>query len=278
MKKNIIKSKKKVLNMTFNLVMFLLSIIFLAPIWLILTNSLKPQKDANLLGIGFPGKIIWENYKIVFIEGDILQAFLNGVLISSLTVFFVILFSSTAAFVIARRNTKLTEAVYHIFVAGLIFPGALIPTYWVLHNLRLINTYPGIILVYVTIGIPMSVFLYTGFIKMVPREMDEAAIVDGAGKVRLFFQIVFPLIKAVTMTVLIFHFLGVWNEAKNQMYFVGSDKWTLPMTVYRFYGKYSYQWNLVFADVTMCILPVLILYLCAQKYVVSGLTAGAVKG
>ena len=133
-------------------------------------------------------------------------------------------------------------------------------------------------MIFTTYGLPMAVFLYTGFIKTVPRELDEAAFIDGCGPVRLFYQIIFPLLKPVTMTIFILSFIGAWNDVMIPMFFSNSGKWALPLTVYNFYGGYVKSWNYIFADIIITISPLLLVYIFAQKYVIAGMTAGAVKG
>src|SRR5690606_37439513 len=134
------------------------------------------------------------------------------------------------------------------FITGLIVPVAFIPTYLVLNKLELLNTYSGLILVSATFGLPMSVFLYACFIRTIPAELDEAGIIDGCKPLTLFFRIIFPLLKPVTMTLLIFNFVGSWNDIQVPLFFANGDKWALPLTVYTFYGSYMQSWNLIFAD------------------------------
>jgi raffinose/stachyose/melibiose transport system permease protein len=214
----------------------------------------------------------------VFIEGGIVRAFLNGLLEATASVIIIIALSSISAFVIARKQSRLTEIVYYIFISGIIIPPALIPTFLVLNVTRLINTYLGIIIIFSTYGLPLSIFLYTGFVKMIPRELDESAFLDGCGIVRTFYLVIFPLMKPVTVTISIFCFIGAWNDVMIPLFFVGGDKWALPLTIYNFYGARLQEWNLIFADVVITVLPLLVVYLLGQKYIVSGMTAGAVKG
>jgi raffinose/stachyose/melibiose transport system permease protein len=180
--------------------------------------------------------------------------------------------------VIARRKERVTNACYYLFVLGLIVPIAFIPTYLVLNTLHLLGTYAGLILIFSTYGLPISVFLYAGFIKTIPSQLDEAAILDGCGPIRLFFQMIFPLLKPVTVSLFIFNFVGAWNDVMIPLFFSNSDKWALPLTVYNFYGTYQQSWNLIFADIIITVFPLLIIYIFGQKYIVSGMTAGAVKG
>lgn len=260
------------------LAMLLVTLVFVIPVWMVLVNSFKNEKDAAFFGIGLPGTLHFENYQKVFEEADIIGAFLNGMLYCAVVGALSLAFASMAAFVIARSKGRLTELSYYLFLSGIVLPGAIIPTFFLLQRMGLIGTYASVIVVLLSMTMPIGVFLYTGFVKTVPVELDEAAIIDGAGRLRLFFRIVFPLLTPVTITLVIFNFMGVWNDITTQLYFVDASKWTMPMMVYRFQGMYSTKWNLVFADLVLTSLPVIVVYILGQKYMVSGMTQGAVKG
>jgi raffinose/stachyose/melibiose transport system permease protein len=272
--------RKKAGRLFVNGILFLLSIVYVIPIWMVLVNSLKKPAEANLMGISLPsdGVIRLGNYLDVIEKGGIARAFMNGLLEASLSVLIIIVTASACAFYIARVKSKTSNGLFYMFIMGLVVPVAFIPTYLVLNVLHLLNTYTGIILIFTTYGLPMAVFLYTGFIKTVPRELDEAAFIDGCGPVRLFYQIIFPLLKPVTMTIFILSFIGAWNDVMIPMFFSNSGKWALPLTVYNFYGGYVKSWNYIFADIIITISPLLLVYVFAQKYVIAGMTAGAVKG
>lgn len=253
------------------------ALVFVMPLWMVFINSFKAKVEAKKFGIGFPDVWMTENYQVVFEEAKVFQAFGNGLIISVGSVLLILICSSLAAFSIARSRQKWANMFYYIFLCGLVIPVAFIPTYLVLNKLDLLDTYLGLILISATYGLPMSIFLYTGFIKTIPRELDEAAMLDGCGPTRFLLQIMIPLLKPVTVTLLIFNFVGSWNDIQVPLYFSTSDKWGLPLTVYNFYGAYASSWNLIFADIVITVLPLLILYLIGQKHIISGMTAGAVK-
>lgn len=273
-----IKTKVSFKKIFAELIMFFVILGFIIPVWMVITNSLKTAGEANKLGLGLPKEFHFENYLLIFQQSDAFRALLNGLYIASVVGIITMLITSMAAFYISRSKSKFARFSYNFIISGLFIPVAIVPTYFTLLEMKLNNTYTGLILIFITYTIPLSVFLYTGFMKTIPRDMDEAAIVDGCGRLRTFFQVVFPLLLPVTMTVVIFNFVGVWNDVMTFLYFAGGDKWTLPMTVYIFFGKYSQNWNLVFADIVFTIIPCLLVYILGQKYVVSGMTAGAVKG
>lgn len=262
------------------IIVFLVSLVYIIPVWMVLINSFKTSADANMMGIFFPvdGRFHFENYIQVFNEGGIARAFINGLVEATASVILIIIAASTAAFVIARNNSRLTNSIFLLFIMGLIVPVAYIPTYLVLDRLHLLDTYAGIILIFTTYGLPQSLFLYVQFIKTIPRELDEAAILDGCSSLQLFSKIIFPLLRPITATVFILSFVGAWNDVMIPMFFVNGNKWALPLTVYNFYGGYMKSWNLVFADIIITIAPLIIIYLFAQKHIEEGMTAGAVKG
>ncbi len=262
---------------SYYLVAAVVGMIFVIPLYMVFINSLKTRKEAGLFSIHLPTEWMFENYTTVFESANILRAFINGIIISAGSGMIILAVASLASFVIARSGRRWSNVLYYVFLTGLVIPVAFIPTYLVLNIFNLLNTYTGLILVSATYGLPMSIFLYTGFVKTIPRELDEAAIVDGCSPIRLFFQIIFPLMKPITVTLIILNFIGSWNDVQIPLYFSGSDKWALPLTVYNFYGAHASSWNLIFADIILTILPLFILYLFAQKYIISGMTAGAVK-
>ncbi len=269
---------KRVRKVLYYLSTILLTLIFVTPLWMVFINSLKEKKDARFFGLGFPKVFRWDNYQTVIEAGNVVRAFFNGLIVAGGSVIIVLIFSSLAAFVISRSHSRWARTAYYVFLCGLVIPVAFVPTYLILDALHLFNTYIGLILISATYGLPMSIFLYTGFVKTIPRELDEAAFLDGCTPVRMVFTIIFPLLKPITITLFIFNFVGCWNDIQVPLYFSNTAKWNLPLTVYNFYGTYGSSWNLVFADIVMTVLPLLILYLLCQKYIIAGMTAGAVKG
>ena len=272
--------KKKAKRYIRKIVMLLVSLIYILPIWMVLVNSVKTSADANLMGIGFPadGVIRLGNYIQVIEEGGVVRAFLNGIIEATGSVVIIIFAASMAAFIIAREKGRLSNSVFLLFIMGLIVPVAYIPTYLVLDTLNLLDTYAGLILIFTTYGLPQSIFLYVQFVKTIPRELDEAALLDGCNSFQLYAKIIFPLLRPITATVFILSFVGAWNDVMIPMFFANGNKWALPLTVYNFYGGYMKSWNLIFADIIITIAPLIIIYLAAQKNIVAGMTAGAVKG
>lgn len=256
----------------------LMSLAVLIPLYMVVLNSLKSSSEAAVIDLTVPQKLIWENYVYVFREGKLGKAFLNSCYVTGVAVLGTVVMSSVTAFIIARRNTRFANAVYNYFLMGLIAPMALIPEVVIMNLLHLSGSYAAVILIHLATRLPLSVMLYTGFIKGIPRAMDESAMLDGAPPLKLFFSIIFPLLKPVVFTNIILTFMAVWNDFQIALYFIGdSAKQTIPLSIYNFVGFMTYQWNYVCAFIVLSILPILVVYLCAQRYIIEGMIAGAVK-
>ncbi len=250
----------------------------LIPLYMVVLNSLKSGSEAAVIDLSLPSKVMWENYAHVFKEGKLGRAFLNSCFITGITVLLVVMLSSLTAFIITRRESRLSHGIYNYFLIGLIAPMALIPEVVIMNLLHLSGTYLAVILIHLATRLPLSVMLYAGFIKGIPRAMDESAMLDGASPMQMFFSVIFPLLKPVIFTNIILTFMAVWNDFQVALYFIGDSlKQTIPLGIYSFVGFMTYQWNYVCAFIVLSVLPILIVYLCAQKYIVDGMIAGAVK-
>ena len=257
-----------------------LTLFILIPFYLLLINSFKDKAGAAVMDLKLPEKWnIIANYSLLIKEGGIPRAFMNSVLISCISVTGIVILSAMTAFIIQRRKSGMCQFINSTVLAGMFLPTSMVPTYFIVKNLHLNAGYLGISLVYIAASFPVAVFLFTGFYKSIPIEIDESASLDGCGITRLFFNIIFPLIKPVTVTVLIISFMGVWNDFGISIYFLNSPKkYTMVLTTFNYFGTHAADWNLVFADIVVISLPVMVLYFALQKYIVSGMTAGAVKG
>ncbi|RCW42996.1 carbohydrate ABC transporter permease [Paenibacillus prosopidis] len=259
--------------------LILASLTIILPLLMMIFGSFMTSSEVLRFTLKLPEKWMFSNYTQVFKEGGLGRAFLNGLLITGVSSIVNIITSSAASFILVRRETKWSSMLYLYFFMGLIAPMSMITTIRVLQWMGIYGSITSVILIYSALNTAFSVFLYSGFIKSIPKALDEVAFLEGANMFDVFFRIVTPLIVPVNATVAIMVFMSVWNDITIPLYFLtDSSNWTMPLSVYNFYGKYSRDWNLIFADLVLTSLPVLILYLFAQKYIVSGLTAGAVKG
>jgi len=274
------KSKKFFSKLMTNLIAWIFSAICLIPLILILFNSMKDKKAAALMNLSLPTfPIPFENYLVVIEKGKLAQSFANSLLYSTGSVVLCVFFASLAAYVLSRNQTKLNKALYMYIVLGITLPINYVALTKVLMFLHLNNTRIGIILLYTATQLPFMTFLIHGFVAKVPTELDEAAIIDGCGPIRLFFSVIMPLLKPAIATSVVLTFLNTWNEFTSPLYFLNStEKWPMTLSVYNFFGMYFKDWNLVCADILLTSLPVIIVYLLGQKYIVAGMTSGAVKG
>lgn len=255
------------------------SLVMIIPLFLMLVNSFKSQYQANLLSIALPTSLRWSNYWQVIQEGNLVTSFLNSVLYAGGSTVIGLLFTSMAAFVLARNPTRWNRIVYFVVIMGIAIPINYVTLMKVMIFTHMINTRFGITVLFAATQVPFNLFLMHGFFKSVPRELDEAAIIDGCGPFRLFFSVIFPLLKPITVTTGILSFIGVWNQFLFPLYYLNSsDKWPMTLAVYNFFGQYQQQWQLVSADIVLTILPVILLYLLGQRFIISGLASGAVKG
>ncbi len=257
---------------------WLLTLPILIPLLIVVFASLKTKAEAAPMDLTLPTAIQWGNYAEAISRGGLVRSFLNSLLIASVSATICILVSSLAAFVLARNPTRLNKAVFDYIFLGLIAPLNYITTIKVFQMLGIMNSYVGIILLYIALGIPFAVFAFYGYMHTIPRELDEAAVIDGSNPWQLFSSVIFPLLKPVTITVLVLNFMGAWNDFISPLYLLNRQStWPMVMSVYNFFGMHFNEWNMISAVILLSTLPVLVLYLFGQKYIVSGMTSGAVK-
>ncbi len=263
-----------------NLLAWIISLISIVPLLLILFNSLKTSLKASDMNLSLPSlPLQWGNFKEVIEQGKLIASFANSCIYTVGSVFICCILSSLAAYVLSRNRSKLAKFIYLFMVLGITMPVNYVALVKVMIFLNLNDTRLGIILLYAAMQIPFSVFLIYSFIAKIPVELDEAGIIDGCSPIRLFMTIVFPLLKPAVATVIVLTFLNNWNEFIAPLYFLSSStKWPMTLSVYNFFGMYFKDWNMVCADIVMTSIPVILIYLLGQKYIVSGMTAGAVKG
>lgn len=272
--------KKKIVAIITNIIAWIFSIICLIPLLLIIINSLKDKKAAADMNLHLPSwPLALENFTVVIEKGKLAQSFLNSFIYSAGAVILCVFFAALAAYVFSRNQTKLNKFLYMFLVLGITLPINYVALTKVLMFLHLNNTKGGIILLYTAMQLPFMTFLIHGFVAKVPVELDEAAVIDGCGPVNLFFLIVFPMLKPAVATATVLTFLNTWNEFVSPLYFLNnSEDWPMTLSVYNFFGMYFKDWNLVCADILLTSLPVLLVYMLGQKYIVAGMTSGAVKG
>ena len=271
--------KQKRMLLVREVVFWLLSLIIIVPFLIVVFNAFKTKPEALNMELSLPTALHFENFAKVWEDADILNSLKNSLILSVTSVTITVIASSMCAYVISRYRTRLNRFIYVYFAMGLMVPVSMVTIVKVLRTIHLYNTLPGTILVCVALIMPLSVFLYYGFISGIPKELDEAAVIDGAKAVRIFLQVIFPLLKPATVTVIMINFLNVWNDFQIPLYTLPDpDKAVIVQKVYNFYGTYTASWNLVSVTILYAILPILVVYLFGQKYIISGMVAGSVKG
>jgi raffinose/stachyose/melibiose transport system permease protein len=255
---------------------------FLVPFAFILLTAVKNQQQASLLDFSWPHQFQFvQNFVDVVKARDymLIIAFINSTILTVASVAIMVVLAAMVAFVLQRRASRWTGLINFLVLSGLIIPPAVVPTIWVLQRLGLFRTMPGLILVEVAFGTSFCVLLFRAFIASIPRELDEAAIIDGAGPLRLFFRVIFPLLRSVIVTVVVVQSVTVFNDFTNPLYFLpGDQNATVQLTLFNFSSQYSTQYNLMFMNILLITIPPLIMFLFFNRQIVAGMTAGAVKG
>lgn len=258
-------------------------VVFIVPFAFILLTAAKNVTEAALFEFSLPaqGWHLVENVIEVVQKRNyiLLRAFLNSTILTVTSVTLMVVFAAMAAYVLQRRRSRLNGIVNFLVLAGLIVPPAVVPTIWVLQSIGLFKTLPGMILVEATFGLSFCILLFRAFMSTIPRELDEAAIIDGAGPLRLFFQVVLPLLRPVMITVIVVQSVAVFNDFTGPLYFLPGDaNATVQLTLYTFQSQYLTQWNLLFANILLITIPPLIMFIFFNRQIVAGMTSGAIKG
>jgi raffinose/stachyose/melibiose transport system permease protein len=258
-------------------------VVFIVPFAFIFLTAAKNEQEASLFEFSLPQQSwqLWENLVTVLQTRDflIVRAFVNSTVLTVVSVAIMVVFAAMVGYVLQRRKSRSNHVINFFVLAGLIVPPAVVPTIWVLQGLGLFKTMPGMILIEATFGLSFCILLFRAFVSTIPRELDEAAIIDGAGPMRLFFTVVLPLLKPVVVTVIVVQAVAVFNDFTGPLYFLPGDaNATVQLTLYNFQSQNISQWNLLFMDILLITIPPLILYIFFNRQIVAGMTSGAVKG
>lgn len=256
-----------------------ISLVVLIPLILIIVNSLKTPAETNILTLSLPKTWEFVNIKNVFQQTNIIRSFFNSMLVTVVSIGLSVFLGTLAGYVLHRNSDFTNKKIYAFFLAGMVVPVQIIALVQVLQRIHMMNSYIGLILVYTAMFIPQTVFMVHGFVSTVPKDMDEAGIMDGCSPWQLFIRILLPLLKPIVVTLFITQFVFVWNDFQMPLYLIQSSKnWTIVLGVYNYLGQFNSQWNMVCAYILISTLPVIIVYLLGQKYIIDGMVAGAVKG
>jgi raffinose/stachyose/melibiose transport system permease protein len=262
------------------LISLVICLIHILPFYILITTSFKAFGDVSSKWV-LPGYLYLDNFKDAWNEAHLGTAFRNNAVVTFISVFFIIIIGSIASYPLARRQTSWNRFMYALFVSALIVPALtiLVPLYKFMVDIGGMNQYWGIILLHITFGLPQTIFLYTGFISTIPQDLDEAAMIDGAGRFQLFYTIILPLLKPVTATVIILSGVAIWNDYSFSLFFLQKPEMrTITVALSSFFGQYTNNIGWVAAGSFMGAIPMTIVYLFLQRYFVAGIASGAVKG
>lgn len=276
--------KRKRINIHILLVYVVLTIYTLYtlyPIFLMIITALKNNLEIMTNPSGLPRQYIWDGFISLFRKESFGQYFLNSLFVTVVSCLILLVVSLMLAYILARYAGKVSNFLYYFFLIGMMLPLrlGLLSLNDLLYNLGLIDSLWGLVLIYVAMNIPYSMFLLSGYIRMIPASLEEQAFVDGASTWTILWKIVVPLIKPSIATTLIYNLVPIWNDAFFPLVFISTkQKRTLMQAVMLFFGQYSTNWNLVFSALTLAAVPVIIVYIICSKYLIRGMMAGAVKG
>ncbi|MFX3636610.1 MAG: carbohydrate ABC transporter permease [Candidatus Pristimantibacillus sp.] len=262
-------------------IMVVVALLFLVPFYFLFVNSVKTFADLLTNAASLPQSFEWANYSRAFDITKFPTAFMNSVVITVVSNVFLVLISGMAAYKMVRNNIRFNRILFVLFVAAMVVPfqSIMIPLVKVTSTLGLMNSIPGLIICYLGFGVPMSVFLFHGFVKSIPLEIEEAATVDGSNGYGVFFRVVLPLMKPMLVTVFILNTLWIWNDyLLPSLILQSADLRTIPIATFAFFGQYTKQWDLALPALVMGVLPIIVFFLFMQKYIIEGITQGAVKG
>jgi raffinose/stachyose/melibiose transport system permease protein len=272
---------KKLFPFFLQAVMIIAALIYLYPLFLVVINSLKTYEEITINVIALPKKLAFTNYVNTWKSMSYPHFFFNTLLATSLGVAGVVLLGSLAGYKLSRTKTIYSWFLFIILIAPMMIPFhsfmiSLVKTARIMHLTR---TPWGLGILYWGLGAPLAIFLYHGFVKTVPKELDECGMIDGASQPRIFFQIVFPLLQPVTISIIVLNTMWMWNDFLLPLLILGSTKnaYTLQLAANNFMGQYKTEWNLAMAGVLLTVVPAIAFYLALQKYIIKGMVAGAVK-
>lgn len=277
---------KKRKSVVANVLVILMSILWLFPVYIVFVNSFKNRAELYENMLAWPKSFSFEYYEKAMKKMKFLHAFGNSLFVTIISILIIVVLASMTAWMLVRANNLLSKIIFSTFVATMLIPfqTLMMPLMqemgWIRDNLhiQMLDNRLGLVYMYIGFGASMAVFLYHGFVKSIPVSLEEAATIDGCTKFGVFWKIVFPMLKPTTMTVIILDVIWIWNDYLLPSLVLSSKaNRTIPLSTFFFFGQFTIQWNMAMAGLILTIIPVVIFYLCAQKYIIKGVAAGAVK-
>lgn len=274
------KLGQRIINFLRHVVLYLLVALYLAPFVIVFVNSFKQRRDIVSNPFGFPESFELTNFVNAFHRMNFISAFTNSLIITALSVVIIAVFASMTAYLFVRTNWKWNKVMFFLMIAAMLIPfqAIMIPLVQIYGSLNLLNSRWILIYMYLGFGSSFAVFLYHGFIKSIPKELEEAAMIDGCNRLQVFFKVVFPLLKSTTLTLIILNVLWIWNDfLLPSLVLMSPRNRTLPLTTYYFHGTYTSDYGLLMAGLMLTIIPVIAFFLAMQKHIIKGVMQGAVK-
>ena len=263
---------------------WLLLILYMTPFYLMFINSFKTRREIFSNTTGFPGIWNYKNYLDAANRMDLISSFANSMIITVASVILILLFSSMAAWLLVRDKSKKSKILFYVFISGMIVPfqAVMLPLVTWMSKIqfgpfKMLGTHYGLIFMYIGFGVSMSIFLYHGFIKGIPEEVEEAATIDGCSKWQTYTKVVLPLLKPTTVTVAVLNSIWIWNDFLLPFLTVNGKINTIPLAMNNFFGAFSKQWELAMAGLVMAIIPIIIFYFFVQKHIIAGIVQGSIK-
>ena len=273
--------KIKIIPVITTLLLIILGVFTLFPIYIAILNSFKTQQELYKSVLAFPTKFSFSNYQTALAKMDFIRITFNTLYITVISVVGIILVSSMAGYKLARTSGKVSGFFYILFISSMFIPfqSIMLPLYKLAKKIGLSGSKTGLTIIYVGLGINLAIFLYHGFSKSLPKELEEAALIDGCNEFQMFYKVIFPLLKPISATIAILDVLWIWNDFMLPLIMITDVKnYTLVLETNMFFGKYTVDWPSILAGLVCTWIPVVIFYAIFQKNIVKGITAGAVKG
>ncbi len=275
------KKKQLINNLLVYTGLAVLMLFWLFPLFMALMNSFKSNRELLTNVMALPVSLTLENYIRTTQKMHYIRSFFNTVFLSFLGVTMMIFFSALAGWRLSRTKTRLSAFIFSLFVFSMLIPfsSIMIPLYKIILALHIKNSLIGLSFVYSGLGVSMAIFLYHGFVKGIPLELEEAAAIDGCGRMRMFFSIILPMLKPITATICITNVLWIWNDFLLPLITISNNKkYSLLLSTNTLFGQYSSDWSAILSALILSAIPVIIFYAIFQKQILKGITEGAVKG
>ena len=261
--------------------MILYSLAALYPFFVMVMSSFKSTAEIFDSPFSLPAAPTFDSYQRAWGVGNVSDYFVNSLVVTIASVAIILVVGSLAAYPIGRYNFKGRDALYLYFLSGLMLPIKLgiVPIFLLMKTLGLYDTRLSLVLVYAASGMPFTIFVLSGFFRTLPKDLEDAARIDGANEWHIYRRIMLPLVRPALATVAIFNFIPLWNDFFFPLILIQSDELkTIPAGMASLFGTYQSDWSMIFAGLTIASLPLIVLFLFASKHIIKGLTAGAVKG